>query len=208
MVNPENMVLFSFHVSKKLTAALLLAILTVLTLESILARGLWASFDAVAQSMTPPKASEPPFDKLELFAFFAAGPINSYSAYVIQQRGTNFSPNGDFISYFPIPEKQNILRNVKPRIAHTPSPDRDRAYELVRKAYDAQRNHQFVSASEIYQQALQLAPNSATLHLAYASNLLLSNNYASADEQTRESIKLWPDNAEAHAMLALSMTLQ
>jgi hypothetical protein len=76
MVNPENMVLSSFHMSKKLTAAFLLAILTVLSLENILARGIWASCDAVAQSMTPPKASEPPFDKLELFAFFAAGPIS------------------------------------------------------------------------------------------------------------------------------------
>jgi Flp pilus assembly protein TadD len=208
MVNPENMVLSSFHMSKKLTATFLLAILTVLSLESIFARGLWASFGAVAQSMTPATANEPPFDKLELFAFFAAGPINSYSAYVIQQRGTNFTPDGDFISYFPIPEKQNILRNVKPRIAHKASPDRDQAYELVRKAYDAQRNHQFASASEIYQQALQLAPNSATLHLAYASNLLLSHNYAPADEQMRQSMKLWPENAEAPAMLALSMTLQ
>jgi Flp pilus assembly protein TadD len=208
MVNPENMMLSSFHMPKKLPAVFSLAILTVLSLESIFARGLWASLDAVAQSTTPARANDPPFDKLELFAFFAAGPINSYSAYVIQQRGTNFTPDGDFISYFPIPEKQNILRNVKPRIAHTPSPDRDQAYELVRKAYDAQRNHQFASASEIYQQALQLAPNSATLHLAYASILLLSHNYASADEQARESIKLWPDNAEAHAMLALSMTLQ
>jgi tetratricopeptide (TPR) repeat protein len=162
--------------------------------------------DAADQSVI--QASEPPFDKLELFAFFAAGPINSYSAYVIQQRGTDFTPDGDFISYFPIPEKQNILRNVKPRVAHAPSPDRDHAYELVRKAYDAQRNRQFASASESYQQALQLATNSATLHLAYASNLLLSHNYPSAEEQMRQSIKLWPTNAEAHAMLALSMTLQ
>ena len=183
-----------------LIAAFLLSILTILSPENCFSR------HAAAQVAI--EANEPPFDKLELFAFFAAGPINSYSAFVIQQRGTNFTPDGDFISYFPIPEKQNILRNVKPRVAHTPSPDRDHAYELTRRAYDAQRNHQFSSASESYQQALQLASNSATLHLAYASNMLLAHNYTSADEQVRQSLKLWPENAEAHAMLALSMTLQ
>jgi len=199
-------VISSFPMSKSLTTAFLLSILTVVGLKSSFARSPWTSVDAAKQSVI--QANEPPFDKLELFAFFAAGPVNSYSAYLIQQRGTDFTPDGDFISYFPIPEKQNILRNVKPRVAHTPSPDRDRALELVRKAYDAQRNRQFVSAGESYQQALQLAPNSATLHLAYASNLLLSHNYPSAEEQMRQSIKLWATNAEAHAMLALSMTLQ
>jgi Flp pilus assembly protein TadD len=211
MVNLGNTVLSSFRMSKRLklvtlTTVFLLSILTALSLESSFAQGLWTSVDAATQSTI--QANEPAFDKLELFAFFAAGPINSYSAYVIQQRGTNFTPDGDFISSFPIPEKQRILRNVKPRVAHTPSPNRDQAYELLRKAYDDQRNRHFVSASESYQQALQLAPNSATLYLAYASNLLLSQNYASADEQMRQSIKLWPENAEAHAMLALSMTLQ
>jgi Flp pilus assembly protein TadD len=208
MVNLGNTVLFSFTMSKRLRAAFLLPILAVLSLEGTFALGPWTSLDTPAQSIIQEKTNEPPFDKLELFAFFAAGPINSYSAYVIQQRGTNFTPDGDFISYFPIPEKQNILRNVKPRVAHMPSLDRDQAYELLRKAYDAQRNHQFASASERYQQALQLAANSATLHLAYASNLLLSHNYSAANEQMRQSIKLWPENAEAHAMLALSMTLQ
>jgi tetratricopeptide (TPR) repeat protein len=189
-----------------LITAFLASILSVLSVENGFARRPWTPPDAVAQSTI--QGDEPAFDKLELFAFFAGGPINSYSAYVIQQRGTNFTPDANFISSFPIPEKQNILRNVKPRFAHAPSPNRDQAYELVRKAYDAQRNHRFVSASESYQQALQLAPNSATLHLAYASNMLLLHNYASADEQMRQSIVLWPENAEAHSMLALSMTLQ
>ncbi|HKV62416.1 MAG TPA: tetratricopeptide repeat protein [Candidatus Acidoferrum sp.] len=162
--------------------------------------------DDAAQSAN--QAKEPSFDKLELFAFFAAGPINSYASQVVQERGTNFTPDAAFISSFPFPEKQTILRTVKPRAFHIPSPDRDQAFELLRKAYDAQRNRQFASAGESYQQALQLASDSATLHLAYAADLLLSHNYAPSDEQCRLSLKLWSEDAEAHAMLALSMTLQ
>ncbi|MGB8493430.1 MAG: tetratricopeptide repeat protein [Candidatus Acidiferrum sp.] len=79
---------------------------------------------------------------------------------------------------------------------------------MLRKAYDAQRNRQFVSAGENYQQALQLAPDSATLHSAYAANLMLSHNFVASDEQSRLCLKLWPQDAEAHAMIALSMTLQ
>ena len=128
--------------------------------------------------------------------------------HVIQERGTDFTPDATFISSFPFPSMQEILRTVKPRAFHARSLDRDQAFILLRKAYDAQRNRQFASANESYQQALQLSPNSATLHAAYAANLLLSLNYASSDEQSRLCLNLWPDDAEAHAMLALSMTLQ
>jgi Flp pilus assembly protein TadD len=189
-----------------LTTAFLLSILTVLGLQNCLGQNLGTPLDLAAQSTTQVKES--PFDKLELFAFFAAGPTNGYAIHVIHQRGTNFTPDATFISSFPIPDKQTILRTVKPHVSHSPSPDRDQAYELLRKAYEAQRNRQFSSASDGYQQALQLAANSATLHLAYAANLLLSHNYASADEQAHQSLRLWPEDAEAHALLALSMTLQ
>jgi tetratricopeptide (TPR) repeat protein len=149
-----------------------------------------------------------PFDKLELFAFFAAGPTNSYAIHVIQERGTDFTPDASFISSFPFAEKQTILKSIKPRVPHSPSPDRDQAYNLTYKANEAQRNRQFVSAAEIYQQAIQLAPNSATLHSAYAGVLLLSHNYTASDEQSHLCLKLWPQDADAHAMLALSMTFQ
>jgi tetratricopeptide (TPR) repeat protein len=165
-----------------------------------------------AQSFLKPtdqttRATEP-FDKLELFGLFAAGPISSYAAHVIQERGTNFTPDAAFISSFPVPAIQAILKTVKPRASRTPAPDRDQAYELLRKAYDAQRNRQFVSSGETYQQALQVAPNSATLHLAYAADLMLSHNFTASDEQSRLALKLWPEYAEAHGMLALSMTFQ
>jgi tetratricopeptide (TPR) repeat protein len=192
--------------SATLLAALLLSILAALGLPNCLGRTPWTRLDAAAQSAI--QAKEPPFDKLELFAFFAAGPTNSYTRHVIQERGTDFTPDASFVSSFPFPDKQTILRAVKPRAPHAPSPNRGQAYELLRKAYDAQRNRQLASAGESYQQALQLAPNSATLHSAYAADLLLSHNYASSDEQSRLCLKLWPQDAEAHAMLALSMTLQ
>jgi len=189
-----------------LLAAFVLSILTALGLQDCFGRTPWMRLDAAAQSAI--QAIEPPFDKLELFAFFAAGPITSYAAHVIQERGTNFTPDVAFISSFPVPAFQAILKAVKPRTSRTPSPDRDQAYELLRKAYDAQRNRQFVSSGETYQQALQLAPNSATLHLAYAADLMLSQNVTASDEQSRLALKLWPEYAEAHGMLALSMTFQ
>jgi len=53
-----------------------------------------------------------------------------------------------------------------------------------------------------------LAPDSATLHLAYAASFLLSQNYSAAEAQARQSLKLWPENADAHGSLALSLTAQ
>ncbi len=193
-----------------------------LPLVAILAASLLLSFppaglqNCFAQSSSKPTelsthkttGGTEPFDKLELFGLFAAGPIGSYAAHVIQERGTNFTPDAAFISSFHVPAFQAILKTVKPRISRSPAPDRDQAYELLRKAYDAQRNRQFVSSGETYQQALQLAPNSATLHLAYAADFMLSQNFPAADEQSRLALKLWPEYAEAHGMLALSMMLQ
>jgi tetratricopeptide (TPR) repeat protein len=154
------------------------------------------------------REEQSPFDKLELFGFFAAGPMNSYASQVVQARGTSFTPDAAFIASFPYPGFQQILKNIKPRAARTPSPDRDAAFALLRKAWDAKQNRQFGIASEDFQQALQLAANSATLHLAYATSLLLSQNYPVAEAQARQSLKLWPGNAVAHGLLALSLTAQ
>ncbi|MGB7848260.1 MAG: hypothetical protein WBL63_21795 [Candidatus Acidiferrum sp.] len=98
-----------------LLGAVFLSILTALGLQDCFGRTPGTRLDAAAQS--PVQSSQPPFDKLELFAFFAAGPINSYASHVIQERGTDFTPDASFISSFPIPDKQTILRGVKPRPA-------------------------------------------------------------------------------------------
>jgi tetratricopeptide (TPR) repeat protein len=137
--------------------------------------------------------------------FFAAGPINTYARQVIDARGTTFKPDWEFIRLFPYSGQRDFLRDIKPRAAGTISPDRNAAYALLRRAWEANRNRQFAAASESYQQALLLAPGSATLHLAYAANLLLSQNYAGAETQARQSLRLWPENAEGHGVLALAL---
>src|SRR6266850_7684694 len=89
--------------------------------------------DCLAQ--VPPKVQEnaaapsairdeqQPFDKLELFGFLAAGPVSSYASQVIQARGTNFTPDATFISAFPFPAFQEILRKNRSRTARTVSAD-------------------------------------------------------------------------------------
>lgn len=154
------------------------------------------------------KGNEKPFDKLELFCFLAAGPVGTYAKYILQVRGADFTPDPDFISSFSSEVQRDILRGIHPKSSHKTEPDRDQAYELVRKAYRDQQHHLYPTASSEYQKALQLAPDSATLHLAYADELLFARDCPHADGQAEVSIRLWPENAEAHGMLALSMVLQ
>lgn len=161
---------------------------------------------------TTPKAArtdrQSPFDKLELFALFAAGPIAPYASQVIQKRGCTFAPDATFIAAFPTPAFQEILKSVKPRVAKKSSPDRDAAYELLPRALDATHQRQFAVSNENYQKALKLAPDSATLHLAYASNFLLIPDGVKAESEARRSLELWPDNAEAHGVLSLAFMAQ
>jgi Flp pilus assembly protein TadD len=166
---------------------------------------------AEPQATTGPQASvreEPPFDKLELFAFLSAAPYDPYASKVIQARGTSFAPDAAFISAIPVPAFREIVRKIKPRTSTPISAARDAAYELLRKGWRARENREFTSANQSIAQALQLAPDSATLHLAYATGLLFSQNYSEASAQARQSLRLWPDNAEAHAALALSLNAQ
>ena len=109
------------------------------------------------------KGNEIPLDKLELFCFFAAGPVATYAKYILQERGADFTPDQDFISSFSSEVQRDILHGVRPKGSHKTAPDRDQAYELVRKAYQDQQRHLYQTASSEYQKALQLAPDS---HLA------------------------------------------
>jgi tetratricopeptide (TPR) repeat protein len=211
MANLETAVLSLFCMpirlpSSILIAAVLLSLLTPSALQDCLAQIPSKSADAAARSAA--RVNEPAFDKLELFGFLAAGPNDAYASQVVQERGTNFTPDAKFIASFPSPGFQAILRSIKPRTSKTLSSDRDQAYELLHKAWDEKQNRQWAAASESFEQALQLAPNSATLHLAYAACLLFPQNYREAEAQTRQSLKLWPNNAAAHATLALSLTPQ
>jgi tetratricopeptide (TPR) repeat protein len=189
-----------------LISAVLLSLLMATVFRNCLAQIPSKAADAAARSVKSVK--EQPFDKLELFGFLAAAPSDAYLNRVVQERGTSFTPDATFTASFPSPGFQAILRSIKPGTSKTSSPDRERAYELLRKAWNAKQNRQWATASENFQQALQFAPSSATLHLAYATCLLVSLNYLEAEAQARQSLKLWPENAASHAALAGSLTAQ
>ncbi len=154
----------------------------------------------------------PPFDRLELLAFLAGQNRALYEAQPICQRGIDFTPDPAFLAslrlYEASPNLVEALTTFKPRAVKQPSPDRVNAYGLLDAALADKRNKQLASANEDFVRALQLAPDSATLHLAYARNLPLLKNYSEAEVQARQSLKLWPEDAEAHVTLAMSLSLQ
>jgi tetratricopeptide (TPR) repeat protein len=167
---------------------------------------------ATATAQQTVSTEQPPFDRLELLAFVAGQFSASYASQEIRRRGADFTPDAAFLSAVrslgTTPDLLDTLRNLKPRAAKSHSPEGDEAYAtLLRVIEDLHKKH-FVSAGEGYQQALQFAPNSATLHLAYAVDLLLIQNYREAEVQSRRSLEFWPDDAEAHVMLASALSGQ
>jgi TonB family protein len=156
-------------------------------------------------------ALAPPFDRLELLAFLAGQNRALYEAQPICQRGIDFTPDSSFLaalrSFGASPALLGALANFAPREIKQPSPNRVKAYGLLDVALSDKRIKQLESANENFVRALQLAPDSATLHLAYARTLLLQN-YSAAEAQARQSLKLWPENAEAHVTLAFALSLQ
>jgi tetratricopeptide (TPR) repeat protein len=189
-----------------IATTLLFSILSCSGLQDCLAQTSSQAQDARTASRT--QVNQPPFDELELFAFCAGGPMDSYVRTVVQQRGTNFTPDSTFIASFPTTSFQSVLKTIKPHTSETLPQSREQAYQLLRQAWDVQRNGRYAIADQSYRKALQLAPNSATLHSAYAHSLLFSKNYPQAEAEARQSLQLWSDNADANAMLALSLTAQ
>jgi TonB family protein len=154
----------------------------------------------------------PPFDRLELLAFLAGQNRSLYEAQPICQRGIDFTPDYAFLTSLRLYEAPlnlvEALTTFKPQAVKQPSPDRVKAYGLLDAALSDKRIKQLESANENFVRALQLAPDSATLHLAYAKNLLLLKNYSEAEAQAWQSLKLWPEDAEAHVTLAFALSLQ
>jgi tetratricopeptide (TPR) repeat protein len=187
-------------------AAALLSFLTPSVLQDYRAQTASRAAEATARSSV--QVNELPFDKLELLGFLAAAPNDAYASRAVHERGISFTPDLTFIALFRSPGFQAILRSITPRTSQTLSPDRDQAYEWLRKGWDLEQDRQWAAAGESFQRALQLAPNSASLHLAYAACLLFPRNYREAEVQARQSLKLWPENATAHAILALSLVAQ
>lgn len=87
-------------------------------------------------------------------------------------------------------------------------PDRVSAYGLLDVALTDKRHGELQKANDDFARAVKLAPDSATLHLAYARNLLADRNCSEAEVQSRRSVELWPEDAEAHLTLAMALSLQ
>jgi len=166
--------------------------------------------DCSASTTGAPQA--PPFDRLELLAFLAGQGRALYETQAICQRGIDFTPDSSFLAalglYGVSPDAVDAVKTFKPRAAGKPSPDHVSAYGLLDVALTDKHNKQLAAANEDFVRALELAPDSATLHLAYARNLLLLKSYPEAEAQARQSLKLWPEDAEAHVTLAIALSLQ
>jgi TonB family protein len=161
--------------------------------------------NAPAGNMPPP----PPFDRLELLAFLAGQGPARYETQVICQRGIDFAPDSVLFLALQLSgisaDFVKTLGNIKPRSIGQPSPDRISAYDRLRAALGNKWYRQFELANQEFVHALEFAPDSATLHLAYARNLLLVQNYSEAEVQSRLSLKLWPEDASAHVSLAMAL---
>jgi TonB family protein len=151
----------------------------------------------------------PPFDRLDLRAFLAAQTYIPYAIRVICERGINFDPDSPFLDVLRhdgvSPKIVDGLAKLKPQTIAQPSPDRVSAYGQLDLALADKRKHQIESADEDYRRALLLASDSATLHLAYAMDLLLAQKYSEGEAQSRRSLELWPEDAEAHVALAFAL---
>jgi TonB family protein len=160
-------------------------------------------------TQTTDTAHAPPFDRLELRAFLAAQGYIPYAIRVICERGIDFNPDSSFLDglrhYGASARLVGALTKLKPQTIAQPSPDRVSAYGLLDLALADKRKHQLESADEDYRRALLLAGDSATLHLAYAMDLLLAQKYSEGEAQSRRSLELWPEDAEAHVALAFAL---
>jgi TonB family protein len=167
------------------------------------------TYDCIPSTTENPR---PPFDRLELLAFLAGQIGSAYEARAVCERGIDFTPEYSFLAAlrtYGAPSDLVIsLAHTKPRSITQPTPERLSAYDLLDAALTEKRDKKLASANEDFARALQLAPDSATLHLAYARNLLLVQNYSEAEAQARQSLKLWPEDAEAHLALAWSLSGQ
>ena len=169
-----------------------------------------SSFDCHAPASNTTQTQ--PFDRLELLAFLAGEGHSQYAGQAICERGINFTPDSIMLNslryYGVAPDFADALNKVKPRAIVQPSPDRVSAYGLLDLALSDKHRGQLGSANEDFARALKLAPDSATLHLAYARNLIAAHNYSEAETQSRRSLELWSEDADAHVVLAWALSFQ
>jgi TonB family protein len=169
-----------------------------------------SAFDCntIAQDAT----QAPPFDRLELLAFLPGGLSPRYAGQVICQRGINFTPDSAFLStlryYGVAPDFVDSLAKITPKASAQQAADRVSAYGLLDVAMTDKHHGQLRQADDDFARAIKLAPDSATLHLAYARNLYTDGNYSEAEVQARRSLGLWPEDADAYVALATALSAQ
>ncbi|HWO35410.1 MAG TPA: TonB family protein [Candidatus Acidoferrum sp.] len=172
------------------------------------ARGSAFDCNAAASDATQP----PPFDRLELLAFLPGGLSPRYAEHVICERGIDFTPDSAFLStlrfYGVAPGFVDFLAKIAPKAIVQPTADRVSAYGLLDVAMTDKRHGELQKADDDFARALKLAPDSATLHLAYARNLYADGNYSEAEVQARRSLGLWPEDADAYVALATALSAQ
>jgi TonB family protein len=158
------------------------------------------------------KVSATPFDRLEFLAFTSANFDVPYEKQTVCQRGIAFAPDSKVLLTFRInnvtPGLLETIGTLKPQPATNPSPDRDRAFVTLQLALEDLRGGQPAAADIDYQRSLQLAGDSASLHLAYAQYLATNHKPVEAEAQARRSLELWPNNANAPVVLGLALSLQ
>ncbi len=156
--------------------------------------------------------SSPPFDRLEFLAFASTNYDTNYEKKVLCQRGIDFEPSSTVLQVFRInhvePELLDAVSKIKPRPASAAQPDRDRAFTTLQLAIEDVNGGPLAAADIDYKRSLQLADDSAALHLAYANYLVKVHNPSEAGRQARRSLELWPDNANARVVLAFSLSLE
>jgi TonB family protein len=158
------------------------------------------------------KVSAPPLDRLEFLAFASTNFDTRYEEQTVCQRGIDFDPDSTALQNYRMnkiePGVLETISRLKAQPAANPSPDRDRALVTLELALEDIRGRQPAAAEVDYQRSLQLAGDSASLHLAYAQYLTTTHKPVEAEAQARRSLELWPDNANAHVVLGLALSLQ
>jgi len=153
-------------------------------------------------------AGVPAFDRLELFAFLAAGPFPPYAAEVIHDRKLDFEPDDPFLRYYPFEAVRDALDMTRPVEGKPMTAKRKQAFEQFSLVAEAIRDKQCNDAKSELKKAMELAPDSASLHYAAASCQLVSHNWQGAEKELRESIRLWPSNSDAHGLLGYVLSNQ
>src|SRR4029077_20448366 len=97
------------------------------------------------------------------------------------------------------------VKELKPREVFALSPQREAGYDALTRAVDKRGGMQYSAEADEEQKAIQFAPKSASLLLAYASNLLMQKKYPEAEIQCRQSLQIWPENADGFTVLATSL---